>query len=942
MEKEKEAISKTNNENIFNNSNDFKDFVKDGFKIFMEAIRNSNALPIDKEYEIQSTQESYVEFVNNQGESILKMMNEILCNYGIKSSIKSNYLRDKSELLVEANDTILERVANVLDEINGLKAKNVEPVDLQIVSANASINGSWNRISSVNKAALLIPDKHKQATDNQTPVIRLLSGKNIIRPQTMFKDKIDNSNGHPWIPRIKEKPNSLKPLAICLEETERGEEYSHPYELELEKFQVPEEFLKLEEPVYPKSLEDVEFKEISTFEELNKLVEILREYKVISVDLEHHSYRTYMGITCLMQISTVDGDYIIDTLSLRDKLYVLNEIFTKPSILKVFHGAEHDILWLQRDLSLYVVNMFDTFHAAKLLEFNSLSLAHLMQKYCKRSPNKRFQLADWRIRPLPQELKDYAREDTHYLIYLYQVLKRELLNKANGQENLLRAAFQRSTDVCKTRYLKPIWTDQSHLNLYNRSKRLFDNRQMCALKELYQWRDNIARIEDESTSYVLPNHMLLQISTTLPREMQGILACCNPVPPLVKANLLELHHIVLRARDKPVEKLILQEDARSMGNIKDSLKLNLENPLHCPHDLTYSQELPDNLPTLIGENGKLNKQIINNDTLLENSDCIYSIFKKESNNKTVKKIATKVKCLSPYQRYQLVKPFIKFEEEKKAEKDESQNKAKDSEDVLLKSENGENKNISVSVQEPIVIEDNSGIEQVNVNLQNITDTNKTDEERINSIRDHFLLLSKKTKEDEIEAAAKEMALYEEKSLVEMGGVKKRKRGSSEEPEITEEKDFGQKYSETKPLPFYGGFRNNKKKKRKAEDQNNEERPAKIAMTKSQKRSKKKNFAKKQNNQQSHNKVGTKHDLSKKGSNSDAKRRKIDKPHFQRNNSNSNFTPYDYAGVDFRQFQGGAGEASTGQNFTTKFKAKGKSKGKFNNKSGSFQAGRRSK
>lgn len=42
-----------------------------------------------------------------------------------------------------------------------------------------------------------------------------------------------------------------------------------------------------------------------------------------------------MGITCLMQISTVEKDYLIDTLTLRDKLYVLNEVFTKPSIVKV-------------------------------------------------------------------------------------------------------------------------------------------------------------------------------------------------------------------------------------------------------------------------------------------------------------------------------------------------------------------------------------------------------------------------------------------------------------------------------------------------------------------------------------------------------------------------------------------------------------------------------
>lgn len=78
---------------------------------------------------------------------------------------------------------------------------------------------------------------------------------------------------------------------------------------------------------------------------------------------------------------------------------------------------------------------------------------------------------------------------------------------------------------------------------------------MYALQGVYNWRDKIARDEDESTGYVLPNHMLLQICERLPREMQGILACCNPIPPLVRANLLDLHKIILKAREQPIEKV---------------------------------------------------------------------------------------------------------------------------------------------------------------------------------------------------------------------------------------------------------------------------------------------------------------------------------------------------------------------------------------------------
>ena len=75
---------------------------------------------------------------------------------------------------------------------------------------------------------------------------------------------------------------------------------------------------------------------------------------------------------------------------------------------------------------------------------------------------------------------------------------------------------------------------------------------MYAYKEMFNWRDKVARTEDESLAYVLPPHMLLKICSELPREMQGILACCNPVPPLVKQNLNQLHEIILKARDQPL------------------------------------------------------------------------------------------------------------------------------------------------------------------------------------------------------------------------------------------------------------------------------------------------------------------------------------------------------------------------------------------------------
>lgn len=57
-----------------------------------------------------------------------------------------------------------------------------------------------------------------------------------------------------------------------------------------------------------------------------------------------------------------------------------------------------DMIWLQRDLGLYVVGLFDTFHASNSLGYPQHSLASLLTKFVNFQAQKQYQMADWRIR----------------------------------------------------------------------------------------------------------------------------------------------------------------------------------------------------------------------------------------------------------------------------------------------------------------------------------------------------------------------------------------------------------------------------------------------------------------------------------------------------------------------------------------------------------------
>lgn len=66
----------------------------------------------------------------------------------------------------------------------------------------------------------------------------------------------------------------------------------------------------------------------------------LKTAKEIAVDLEHHDVHSYIGLVSLMQISTRDKDWVIDTLKpWRHELQVLNEVFADPNIIKVSAGC---------------------------------------------------------------------------------------------------------------------------------------------------------------------------------------------------------------------------------------------------------------------------------------------------------------------------------------------------------------------------------------------------------------------------------------------------------------------------------------------------------------------------------------------------------------------------------------------------------------------------
>ncbi|KAF8672592.1 hypothetical protein HU200_049279 [Digitaria exilis] len=412
-------------------------------------------------------------------------------------------LDDAHDWLVALNDDLLERFGAFMDEFKALREKEEASGRRAAPDAGDGFQTVYGK-------------KKKKVGDGEEGVGRAeaVGASSSVK---MAKDKAP-------APGMKSKDvyrivvdNSSKPFEHgLLERSEDGTRTVHPLE-KVPIEQLIDRNVPDSEPVKPPALGDTPFTFVEDLKTLELLATKLKNSTEFAVDLEHNHYRSFQGLTCLMQISTRTEDFIVDTLKLRKYLGdYLREFFRDPTKRKVMHGAGRDIIWLQRDFSIYVCNLFDTGQASKVLQMDRNSLEHLLHHFCGVTANKEYQAADWRLRPLPDEMIKYAREDTHYLLYIYDLMRLRLVKESSGDSDLLSEVCKRSNEICLQLYEKEQLTDSSYLHIHGLKENELDARQLSVLSSLYRWRDGIARAEDESTGYILPNKNLLEIAKEMP------------------------------------------------------------------------------------------------------------------------------------------------------------------------------------------------------------------------------------------------------------------------------------------------------------------------------------------------------------------------------------------------------------------------------------------
>ena len=291
----------------------------------------------------------------------------------------------------------------------------------------------------------------------------------------------------------------------------------------------------------------MEYEYIDTPEGLRRTVERLRGLPLIAVDTEAAGYHRFFDRMSLVQISSRDEHFLVDPFTVGN-LDPLADLLEDPNVETVFHDADYDLRILDRDAGLSVAGLFDTQIAGSFVGERSLGLGNMVEKYLGLKLPKEYQRADWAERPLTEGMKQYAATDTAHLPDLRDRLREELEKK--GRLAWAEEEFRRRE---LTKYVEPEEGREAFLKM--KGARDLAPRGLAILRELYEWRDGVARERDQATFRVLNNQALLEMSAAPPEDPNALRRITGVSDGMVQRRGREILAAVQRGLAVPDDRL---------------------------------------------------------------------------------------------------------------------------------------------------------------------------------------------------------------------------------------------------------------------------------------------------------------------------------------------------------------------------------------------------
>jgi ribonuclease D len=287
---------------------------------------------------------------------------------------------------------------------------------------------------------------------------------------------------------------------------------------------------------------------VETDAALSRLLEAIEHAPEIAVDTEGDSFFSYPDKVCLVQLTALERDWLVDPLGGLD-ISRLGRVMADPKRLKIFHDGEYDIASLKRDHRFEFKNLFDTRVAAAALGATNPGLASVLEDRFGIRLDKSLQRSEWSRRPLTEKQVRYAQLDTHFLKPLMDQQRPELVER--GRMMIVEGECRRLE-----RLVPPETSFDPDEFVRLKGARELEPIQRQALRELYILREKLSVELGRPPFKVIGNESLVMIAAGMPKSMFQLRRINGFSHGQIRRLGREVIEAILRAREAgPMAKL---------------------------------------------------------------------------------------------------------------------------------------------------------------------------------------------------------------------------------------------------------------------------------------------------------------------------------------------------------------------------------------------------
>jgi len=239
--------------------------------------------------------------------------------------------------------------------------------------------------------------------------------------------------------------------------------------------------------------------------QLNKYLQNIQNDSLLAIDTEFRRIDSYFPELCLIQIAA--GNYLecIDVLAIKNLEPLFEKLYDRKTIW-IIHSARQDIEALYYLSQRIPHTIFDTQIAASLLNYplqvSYQALTETLQNVYLEKKHTRF---DWKTRPLPGDVLQYALDDVKYLLPHYTTLKSELINSEKLQWLWEETAFLLDKNLYEPNFKQIIKKTSGISKIDSKSQKHAIN--------LVIWREDTARKKNKPRKWIMSDERLIDYAT---------------------------------------------------------------------------------------------------------------------------------------------------------------------------------------------------------------------------------------------------------------------------------------------------------------------------------------------------------------------------------------------------------------------------------------------